>query len=356
MSSAKANNGQNARLGALATAVPEHRIEQEQIAALVPLVFRNHFADLDRLLPIFKNTQVKTRYLSQPVDWYLKPHSFADSNRIYEKTALQLARSASEAALRQAGVSPGEIGMVVLVSTTGLATPSLDAKLIQALGIPCHARRLPLWGLGCAGGVSGLARAAELVPSLAGSWLLFVAVELCSLTFQIGDPSKANLIATSLFSDGAAALLLSPDNDGPEIVGSYSHLFPDSEDIMGWDVGDNGLKVRLSRDLPSLVRGHMSELLAAARQEWGVDAAEIRHYVIHPGGAKVLSAFEKAAGLETSDLAHSYFVLHNYGNMSSPSVLFALREFLDSTPKTDQLGLMLAFGPGFSAEQLLFRW
>ncbi len=347
---------EKARVAGVATAVPKYKVDQEMIASLAPSVFGPSFPDFSRLLPIFANTQVRHRYFAQPIEWFLAPHTFQESNEVYQKTAFELACRAAQTVMTETGVMPEQVGMILFASTSGIATPSLDSKLIQALGLSRNIPRLPIWGLGCAAGVAGLARAAEMASVLRGKYLLFVTVELCSLTFQLGDLSKANLVATSLFGDGAAALLIGTETDGPELLGAYSHLWDNSEDIMGWDLVETGLKVRLSRDLPSLVRNEMPKLLNAAARAWGISREEIRHFVVHPGGAKVLDAFAKTAGISASALKHSYVVLHEYGNMSSPTVLFVLRHFLDTTPPAGDLGLMLAFGPGFSAEEVLFRW
>ncbi len=347
---------QNARIAGVATAVPKYRVDQETITSLAPAVFGPSFQDFRRLLPVFANTQVRTRYFSQPIEWFLGPHTFQEANRIYEETAFELAYKAAEAVMAQSRVPAEEIGMIVFASTSGIATPSLDSKLIQKLGLSRNIPRIPIWGLGCAAGVAGLARAGELTSGLHGRYLLLVTVELCSLTFQLADLSKANVVAASLFGDGAAALLIGTEGQGPEILASYSHLWDDSADIMGWELVDTGLKVRLSRDIPSLVHTEMPKLLDASAAAWGISRGDIRHYVLHPGGAKVLEAFAETTGIDPAVLEHSYWVLHEYGNMSSPTVLFALRHFLDTTPRTGELGLMLAFGPGFCAEQLLFRW
>jgi len=347
---------QKARIAGVATAVPKYRVDQETITSLAPSVFGPSFQDFRRLLPVFANTQVRTRYFSQPIEWFLRQHTFQEANEIYEETAFELAFKAAEAVMTESRVSADEIGMIVFASTSGIATPSLDSKLIQKLGLSRNIPRIPIWGLGCAAGVAGLARAGELSSALRRRYLLLITVELCSLTFQLGDLSKANVVAASLFGDGAAALLIGCQGEGPEILGSYSHLWDDSEDIMGWELVDTGLKVRLSRDIPSLVRNEMPKLLDASAAAWGITRGDIRHYVLHPGGAKVLEAFAETTCIDPRLLEHSYWVLHEYGNMSSPTVLFALRHFLQTTPRAEELGLMLAFGPGFCAEQLLFRW
>ena len=344
------------RIISVATAVPPYTVSQSEAKAFAASFFENDFKQLDRLLPVFDHTQIGNRYLAQPPDWYGRPHSFTETNALYEKTALELAVTAARQALHRAAVLSGEIGMVVFVSTTGITTPSLDAKLIQRLGLSNHTCRLPIWGLGCAGGVAGAARAAELARSCPGRAVLLVAVELCSLTFQYNDRSKANLIATSLFGDGAAAAVFNTTGDGPEVLGSYSTLFEDSEDVMGWDLVQTGLRVRFSRHIPTIIDRHLPGLRRQACATWGLDLDSLRYYVAHPGGAKVLAAYIDSLGLSAADLKHAYEILACYGNMSSASVLFVLERFLANQPPTDDYGLMLSLGPGFSAEQVLFRW
>lgn len=344
------------RVLAVGTAVPGYSLTQEEIKGFVASLFRLELTHLDRLLPVFDNGCIRTRHLAQPLSWYADKHSFAEANASYLEVALDLAKAAAQEALECAGISPQAIGMVVFVSSTGIATPTLDARLIQNLGIPLSAKRLPIWGLGCAGGVSGLARAAELFEGGRYEAILLIAVELCSLTFQRNDYSKSNLVGTSIFSDGAAAVVLSSMGEGPEILGSCSMLFPDSEDVMGWDLVETGFKVRFSRDIPSIIRSNLPQLLAQACESWGVNREEIKHYVVHPGGAKVLEAYADCLGIPASKLEQGYKVLAGNGNMSSCSVLFVLNEFLYTVPPSGDLGVMLALGPGFSSEQVLFRW
>ena len=340
----------------MGTAVPAHRVDQQTIRDAVPLVFRSAYAEIDRLLPLFDNTGVQTRYFCQPLDWYRNSHTFAESNAAYEKSALQLSEEAARAALEKAGADPAEIDVLVFVSSTGVATPSLDSKLIQSLGLSRNTARIPIWGLGCAGGVSGLARAAELCRARSAGKALLIAVELCSLTFQKDDLSKANLVSTSLFADGAAAVVLGKDGEGAEVLGSYSTLFEDSGYVMGWELVQTGFKVRLSKDLPSITKNRVPQEIGQACEAWGIEPGAVRHFVLHPGGAKVLAAFAESLHLEGGSLCHAVSVLRDYGNMSSPTVLFILREFLERTPKAGDYGLMVGMGPGFSAEQILFRW
>ncbi|MBI1876798.1 MAG: stilbene synthase [Chloroflexi bacterium] len=347
---------QQPRVRAVATAVPPFKIEQTEAKAFAQACFQPGFKDVQRLLPIFDHTAIQSRYLAQALDWYTQPHSFPESNSLYEKVALELIEAAARQALNRARMPPSAIGLVIFVSTTGIATPSLDARLIQRLGLSPHTARLPVWGLGCAGGVAGLAHAAALAKSMPPKAVLLVAVELCSLTYQSSDLSKANLVATSLFGDGAAAAVLQMGGAGPEILGQHSTLFDNSEDVMGWDLVETGLKVRFSRNIPSIVREHLPALLHQACAKWGIARADLRHYVAHPGGAKVLAAYAESLGLSPDQLAPAYHILKAYGNMSSVSVLFVLEHFLATTPRSDEYGVMLALGPGFSAEQVLFRW
>lgn len=342
-------------IAAVGTAVPGNPVRQKDIQAFAASLFREHMPQVERLLPVFRNACIDTRYLAQPLAWYGRHHSFAESNELYERLGLALAKEAAQAALVKAGVAYRDIGMVAMVSSTGIATPTLDCKLIEQLGLSPHATRIPLWGLGCAGGVAGLARTAEWVR-FSGKSALLVAMELCSLTFQRNDFSKSNLVGASIFGDGAAAVVVTPSSQGAELLGSYSTLFPETEDIMGWDVSETGLKVRFSRDIPALVREYLPGLMAEACCQWGVQQEELRHFVAHPGGMKVLGAYADSLGVTAEQLADAWSVLRSYGNMSSASVLFVLEQFLGCTEARGEYGVMLALGPGFSAEQVLFRW
>lgn len=344
------------KIQAVGTAVPAYALEQSEIKKFVAALFHSHVDHLERLLPVFENSCIQVRHLSQPLDWYGVSHSFAEANKIFEQVALELSEKAALEAMKKANVQPEDIGMIIFVSSTGIVTPTLDAKLIQRLGLSSHTGRLPVWGLGCSGGVSGVARAAELSHGLQGRSVLLVTVELCSLTFQQNDYSKSNLVGTSIFADGAAAVVITIDGDGLAIMGNYSTLFPNSADVMGWDLVDTGFKVRFSRDIPSIVRRYLPNLLNDACAKWGIGQDDVVHYVVHPGGAKVLSAYSESLGLANDKLTYAYDILAGYGNMSSTSILFVLEKFMAETPQAGDYGVMLALGPGFSAEQVLFKW
>lgn len=338
---------------------PPDTLAQEDARSFAQAMFGDAIEDLDRLLPIFANTRIKTRTIAQPLSWFYENHTFVESNRIYEQVAMKLSIEAASQALTASGIDAKDIGAVVMVSSTGLATPSLDVGVIQELGLSPQVARIPIWGLGCAGGVSGLARASELARLQPDKAVLLIAVELCTLTFQKGDLSKANLVAVSLFGDGAAALVLqakATEKPSPRILSSHSTLFPETEYVMGWDLRETGLQVRFDKSIPHLVLEHLERLLSEACEDWQVSPQEIEHFVVHPGGARVLDAYAASLKLPVARIQHGYDVLRDYGNMSSPTVFYVLDQFLQQTPATEQYGVMLAWGPGFSAEQLLFQW
>jgi alkylresorcinol/alkylpyrone synthase len=347
------------RISAVGTAVPRHRIGQEEAQKFCHALFQEAFPDIERLLPVFGNALVQARYFSVPPEWFESEHSFAEKNQLYIQTALEVGEAAIKACLDRAGLGPQDIDHFFFVSTTGLATPSLDARLINTLKLRSNIRRTPIWGLGCAGGVAGLSRAYEYTSAFPRERALMLALELCGLTFQRNDLSKSNLVATSLFGDGAAAVLVSGSetgDQGPRIVSSRSTLWYDSLDVMGWDVNDNGLKVLFSRDIPSIVRNLVLPALKDFLGACGTSIGELRHIIAHPGGAKVIEAYEQTLDLHDGQMDRARDVLRRYGNMSSPSVLFVLAEFIEAQAiRPGEYGLMTALGPGFSSEMILLQ-
>ena len=339
----------------VATALPPHRIGQEEAKAFARGMFSRRDGDFERLLPIFDNVNVDNRYFCVPVEWFERDHGFPEKNALYVEHALELSEKAARRALDRVGAGPEDVGAIFFVSTTGISTPSLDAKLIFRLGLSEHTRRVPIWGLGCSAGAAGIARAAEHARLYPEKLVLLVAVELSGLTFQRGDRSKSNLIATSLFADGAAAVLLG-DSKGLEVLGSYSTTWPGTEDVMGWDLVDAGLKVQLSKSVPTIVQAKFRDNLEEACASLNLDFGALRHFVLHPGGSKVLDAFEEVLGMEAGGLTTSRDVLRDCGNMSSVTVLFILERFLESREfAKGDLGVLSAMGPGFSAEHVFFR-
>ncbi len=339
----------------MASALPPHRVGQEDAKEFARRLFAGAHRDIGRLLPIFDNARIENRYFCVPQEWFEEDHTFPEKNALYVEHALNLSEKAARRALDRATVSLEEVGAVFFVSTTGLATPSLDSKLIFRLGLSEHTRRVPIWGLGCVGGAAGLARAADYARAYPGQSVLLVGVELCGLTFQRGDLSKSNLVATSLFADGAAAVLLGA-GDGPGLLGGHSTTWPGTEDIMGWELVEAGLQVRFARSVPDVVEGRLRENMEAACASLGIEFSDLKHFVLHPGGAKVLVAYERVLGLEPGALDLSREVLRECGNMSSVSVLFVLERFLEKhRTASGEYGSISALGPGFSAEHVFFR-
>ena len=335
------------RLLSVATAVPPYPLDQDDVIERVKLLFGGA-PTLERLLPVFTNTGIRTRYSCVPLDWYDRRHSWAERNRIYLAAALDMLEATTVQLLDRAGRSKDLIDAVVVVSTTGVATPSLDALLINRMGLRASVRRLPIFGLGCAGGVIGLARAASQALAAPGETILFLVVELCALWFRRDDFSKSNIVATALFGDGAAGALLSTEGDGPAVVAAGEHTWPGSLDVMGWDVSDDGLSAIFSRDIPKLVATRFREVMAdfLARHDLVVD--DIDRFVCHPGGAKVVAALEGAFGLGRGTLASARGVLRDFGNMSAATVMFVLERTL-ADPRPWNRALMNALGPGFTA-------
>ena len=247
------------RVLSVATAVPRHCVSQETARDFARLMFSDTYRDVERLLPIFDNANIDNRHFCVPPEWFGEEHTFPEKNALYIQHALDLSEKAATRVLDKAGVVPEEVGAIFFVSTTGISTPSLDSKLIFRLGLSEQTRRVPVWGLGCAGGAGGLARAADYARAYPEKPVLLVGVELCGLTFVRGDRSKSNLVGTSLFADGAAAVLLGGEagGTGPVLHGSYSTTWPETEDVMGWDLVEAGLQVRFAKSVPQIVHEKM---------------------------------------------------------------------------------------------------
>lgn len=343
------------------TAVPPYEVSQETAKRFAREMFKNAFHDIDRLLQVFDHANIRKRHFSVPIDWFREARSFREKNDTYIKVACELAAKAIETCLSRTGLTAQLIDHLIFVSTTGISTPSIDAHLANLLNTSPHMKRTPIWGLGCAGGAVGLSRAYEYAKAFPRSRVMLVTVELCSLTFQPGDLSKSNLIATSLFADGAAAVLVCGDEvetvppNSPRILATLSTLWKNTQDVMGWTLEDDGLNVVFSRDIPTIVstlmRPNMEEFLAA--EQLSID--RIDYFVTHPGGMKVIHAYEESLGLPPEKTAPARDILARFGNMSSASVLFVLERIMQDDAR-GEYGIVTALGPGFSSEQLLLRW
>src|ERR1700736_2988102 len=339
------------RLLAAATAVPPYPLDQDDVIERVKLLF-GRAPDLDRLLPVFLNTGIHRRYSCVPLEWYDRAHGWPERNSIYLGSALDLLEAATNRVLCLTGRQKDDIDSIVVVSTTGIATPSLDALLIERMGLRRTVRRLPIFGLGCAGGVIGLARAASQAAVAPGEIVLFLVVELCALSFRRNDWSASNIVATALFGDGAAGALLSTDGAGPAVIAAGEHTWPGSLDVMGWDIADDGLSAIFSREIPQLVATQLHDVASDFLARHGLALADIDRFVCHPGGAKVITALEHAFGLGQEALVEAWGVLRDYGNMSATTVLFVLDRMLAAARATGERwerALMNALGPGFTA-------
>ncbi len=334
------------RLLALKSAVPSHILEQSDVCTRAGHLFRSR-RDIERLLPVFTNTGIDRRYSCVPIDWYAEPHGWRDRTDLYVENATNLLERVTRALLAEANLTTDDIDAIVVASTTGVATPSLDALVVERMGLRRDIRRLPIFGLGCAGGVIGLARADSLARAEPGSRVLFLVVELCALTFRKDDVSKSNVVATALFGDGAAGAILSTAGDGPALGASGEYTWPASLDIMGWEVEEDGLKARFAQSIPALVASDFSTILAEFLHRNDLKLGDIDDFACHPGGAKVLDALEDAFRIERGALKESRSILRDYGNMSAVTALFVL-ERMDWRKRGRRI-LMTALGPGFSA-------
>jgi alkylresorcinol/alkylpyrone synthase len=357
------------QLAGLGTALPAHTVPQSRCRELAAALFGPAFAsEGNRLLAVFDSVGIEQRHVSMPLDWYGHPHDLGEANAIYVERALELSSAAAASALERAGLSSGDVDHIVMVSSTGIATPSLDARLANLLPLRGNVRRSPIWGLGCAGGAAGMARARDYALADPTSCVLLIAVELCSLTFQHGDLTRQNLVAASLFSDGAAAAVVlgaaSPhrSNDAPhsgrrlDLLASRSRLWPDTLDVMGWNVDRHGLHVVFSRDIPTIVREWVRPELEQFLADHDLSLASLDHVVAHPGGPKVLAAYAEALGLSSEAFRHAYAVLRECGNMSAPTCLFVLQRALESGGiGAGESAVLAALGPGFSSELVLMR-
>ncbi|WP_416896982.1 MAG: type III polyketide synthase [Minwuia sp.] len=337
-----------ARIAGLSVANPPHVLHQKEVAERAGELFGDSLPSFGRLRPVYENAEIETRYSCVPITWYQEQHGFGARNELYLKNAVELLEQAALSALNKCGRSIDEIDGIVTVSSSGIATPSLDALLMERMSFRRSVQRLPVFGLGCAGGVLGLARAAQMAASRPGSLYLFLVVELCGLTFRSRDFSKSNVIATALFGDGAAAALVGTGIEGDgAIVASGEHTWPGTLDVMGWDVTDDGLAVVFSRDIPHHVRTKMREALDGYLAEEELTLAEHRHFLCHPGGAKVLDALEEIFDLDDGEMRHSRETLRSFGNMSAATVMFvleaAIRDGLTGR------ALLSSLGPGFTA-------
>lgn len=333
----------------LATALPPHVLEQSAVADIARRVYAKPFARYPKLADVFINAGIERRYSVRPIEWFDTPHDWPERTKAYLHGAEALFIAAAQAALTRAGLTARDVDVIVTVSSTGIATPSLEARVGTQLGFRPSATRVPVFGLGCAGGVSGLSIGARLARAAPGENVLVVVVELCTLAFRSDRGVKADVISTALFGDGAAAAVLRAEQGetGVRLGAGAEHTWPNTLDVMGWTVDPAGFGVVLSRSLPRFIE---QRLAAPARRF--VNAAKLMtpQFICHPGGAKVLDAIESALELQKGTLRDEREVLRGHGNMSAPSVLFVLERALKRGLRGS--AVLAALGPGFTASFL----
>jgi alkylresorcinol/alkylpyrone synthase len=346
------------------TSVPRHKVNQENITHFARQLFDKSDLNVARLLPVFKNASVRERYFCMDAQWYHEDHGFAEKNEIYQEHGVALAREATLAACKATDVAPHEIDHIFFVSTTGIATPSLDAHLFNRLPFKESILRTPIWGLGCGGGVGGIVRACDWLKAYPQKIAMVITLELCGLTFIRNDLSKSNFIATALFGDGCRALIMEGDENesanpnAPRlfIEATGAVTWRDSLDVMGWDVADEGLKVIFSKNIPQIVKKAVRPVVLELLAKKGLGLGDIRHFLSHPGGAKVIDAYQEALELNDEQIQSMKTVLAGYGNMSSATLLFVLDHFLRfGDYRIGDRVLSTALGPGFFSEMVLLR-
>ena len=345
---------QKVGLLSLATAVPPHTVEQTVAKTKAREMYGGKKAVFDRLASVFDNAGISQRHIVAPTSWYEAHHGWKERNRLYLDACDALFRDAASKAIERAGLKPADIDGVVMVSTTGIATPSLDARNGPAIGLRGDVRRVPLFGLGCAGGVNGLATAARLAAGEPGSRWLYVTIETCSIAIRLDSDDPAAIVATAIFGDGAAAAVVSTDGEGiAAISGMGERMWPDTLNIMGWRVEDPGLAVVFDRAIPPFVEAELAEAVDGMLADMGRSRGEIGRFCCHPGGVKVIDAVESALELPVGTLDLERDVLNDCGNMSAPTVLFVLDRLI-GRGLPDRV-LMTAFGPGFTCAGMLLE-
>jgi len=351
------------RIVAVSPALPPFCYAQAEIAeALFPLISDDP-ARRSMMRRFHMSSRVETRHLVMPLEEYINLGTFGQTNDLFISAGVDLAEQAVNRALADAGLAASDVDFLLFTSVTGVAAPSVDALLAGRLGMRSDLKRLPSFGLGCVAGAAGIARVDDYLMGHPDDVALLVSVELCSLTVQRGDDSTANLVASGLFGDGAAAVVMvgdrraqSMDAVGPDVVAARSALYPDTADVLGWDIGGTGFRIVLGAGVPAVIERSFASDALALLDAHGLATADVDHWVAHPGGPKVLEAFEAALDLPDGALAPSWRSLAAVGNLSSAAVLHVLADVVRAGPRPGDIGVLFALGPGVTAERVLLRW
>jgi alkylresorcinol/alkylpyrone synthase len=347
------------------TAHPPHYVDQDTLIGMFEVQWAREHHNSRRVRALHQSVQVGGRHLALPPEDYTRFTTFSQFNDAFIRVGLDIGQQALERALEAAGLQPSDVDALFTASVTGIATPSLDARLFHRMPLRPDLKRVPMFGLGCVAGAAGLSRVHDYLRAWPDQVAVLLCVELCSLTLQRKDLSIANLISSGLFGDGAAAVVCVGEQRAkamgldaqPRVVATRSRLYPDSERVMGWDIGEAGFTVVLDKSVPAVVDRYLRDDVDGFLTDHGLTRADIRSWVCHPGGPKVLTAFESSLEITAEDLAVTWRSLREVGNMSSASVLFVLADTLrDHRPPPGSPGMMLAMGPGFCSELVLLSW
>ena len=348
------------RIASVASAFPENYYDQQILTDALKNDWRHRLPNPDILDRLDESMKVEGRYLVHTLDFYENLTTWGQANNAWIDHALELGEEALCKALHAAGMKPKDLSAIYVTSVTGIAAPSIDARLVNRMGLSPNIKRIPIFGLGCVAGAAGIARAADYVHGYPDQAAALLSVELCSLTLQRDDLSMAHLISALLFGDGAAATIIvgsKRKSDGPEILATKSIFYPHTERVMGWDISEKGFRIVLSPEVPDTVVKHLGKDVDAFLAEQGHKRSDIKTWVMHTGGPKVLEATATALGLNEKDLAASWECLRKVGNISSTSVLLVLEDvYMNRRPEPGSLSILAAMGPGFCSELVLLRW
>jgi alkylresorcinol/alkylpyrone synthase len=348
------------RIASVASAFPKYYYKNEVVVEALKNEWRKLLPNAGILDRLDESMKVEGRYTVEPIEFYQNMHTWGQANDAWIKHALDLGEKSLCRALQKAGLEPRDLSAIFVTSVTGIAAPSIDARLVNRMGLSPNIKRIPIFGLGCVAGAAGISRAADYVRGYPGEAAALLSVELCSLTLQREDISMAHLISALLFGDGAAATVVvgsEVDSDGPEILATKSIFYPNTERVMGWDISEKGFRIVLSPEVPDTVIKHLGADVDAFLSEQGLKRGDIKSWVMHTGGPKVLEATAIALGLTEKDLAASWECLKRVGNISSTSVLLVLEDvYTHRRPAPGALSILAAMGPGFCSELVLLRW
>ncbi|SET31765.1 alkylresorcinol/alkylpyrone synthase [Salinibacillus kushneri] len=357
-------------IASIGIGIPKYKLTQKDAKDFIRMISHRSSQHIERLLPVFDHAAIQDRQLVVPVDWLKEDHSFEERNQLYMEKAIIYIKQAIEDCLNHSffleqSVHTENIDCIIFVSSTGIATPTIDAFIMNELPFTENVTRIPIWGLGCAGGASGIARASEYLRAHPDENVLLLNIEFSSLSFQKNDKRKSNFIGSALFGDGVSCVLMIGEESelrinlkqtAPKVINSSSKIKKDELDVMGWDIRNSGFHVIFGKSIPKLVESFWGKHLREFLHKHHLNINDFPFLIAHPGGKKVLEAMEKVLNVSKELFNFSYKVLQNHGNMSSPTVIYVLKEVMESAPEENTKSIVSALGPGFSSELVLLEW